>query len=203
MEDRFESHYTVGVLDPLPKPKPRRAAPRRRRLRRRGPAGGLEAAPRDAFALRGCVLTPDQKHERSYVVVEGDTVTAVVAVLLAAGATVEEAAVLANHAAAIEVSKAGVATVSPEEIRAAVLRLSLAALASTVTMGSLLFLAAWSPEPYNIPIFGIFGAITLWMGMSLFGALGIHVLFARFLDLRVWRSRLYAVVRFFSWRRDR
>ena len=34
------------------------------------------------------------------------------------------------------------------EIRAAVLRLSLAALASTVTMGSLLFLAAWSPQPW-------------------------------------------------------
>lgn len=46
----------------------------------------------------------------------GDTVTAVTAVLLAAGASLEEAAVLANHAAAIEVSKAGVATVSPSEI---------------------------------------------------------------------------------------
>lgn len=46
----------------------------------------------------------------------GDTVTAVTAVCLAAGATVPEAAILANHAAAIEVGKAGVATVSPEEI---------------------------------------------------------------------------------------
>jgi D-beta-D-heptose 7-phosphate kinase/D-beta-D-heptose 1-phosphate adenosyltransferase len=46
----------------------------------------------------------------------GDTVTAVVAVLLASGATLEEASVLANHAAAIEVSKAGVATVTPAEI---------------------------------------------------------------------------------------
>lgn len=47
----------------------------------------------------------------------GDTVTAVVAVMLAAGASVEEAALLANHAAAIEVGKPGVATVSPSEIR--------------------------------------------------------------------------------------
>ncbi len=46
----------------------------------------------------------------------GDTVTAVVAVALAAGASAVEAAVLANHAAAIEVGKAGVATVSPREI---------------------------------------------------------------------------------------
>ncbi|MFP3947843.1 MAG: bifunctional heptose 7-phosphate kinase/heptose 1-phosphate adenyltransferase [Longimicrobiales bacterium] len=46
----------------------------------------------------------------------GDTVTAVTAVALAAGATMVEAAVLANHSAAIEVGKAGVATVSPEEI---------------------------------------------------------------------------------------
>jgi rfaE bifunctional protein kinase chain/domain len=46
----------------------------------------------------------------------GDTVTAVVASALAAGADVVEAAILANHAAAIEVGKVGVATVSPEEI---------------------------------------------------------------------------------------
>jgi D-beta-D-heptose 7-phosphate kinase/D-beta-D-heptose 1-phosphate adenosyltransferase len=46
----------------------------------------------------------------------GDTVTAVVATALAAGAGVVEAAILANHAAAIEVGKVGVATVSPEEI---------------------------------------------------------------------------------------
>ena len=46
----------------------------------------------------------------------GDTVVATVAVALAAGATIVEAAILANHAAAIEVGKAGVATVSPGEI---------------------------------------------------------------------------------------
>lgn len=50
----------------------------------------------------------------------GDTVTAVVAVSLAAGATAPEAAVLANEAAAIEVGKAGVATVSPDELRAVI-----------------------------------------------------------------------------------
>lgn len=48
----------------------------------------------------------------------GDTVTAVMAVALAAGATPPEAAVLANHAAAIEVGKAGVATVTPGELLA-------------------------------------------------------------------------------------
>ena len=46
----------------------------------------------------------------------GDTVTAVVAVALAAGGSASEAAILANHAAALEVSKAGVATVTPQEI---------------------------------------------------------------------------------------
>ena len=51
----------------------------------------------------------------------GDTVTASLAVALAAGATAEEAAVFANYAAAIEVSKAGVATVSPAELRKQVL----------------------------------------------------------------------------------
>ncbi len=53
----------------------------------------------------------------------GDTVSAVVAAALGVGATMVEAAVLANHAAGIEVGKAGVATVSPEEIAASVARL--------------------------------------------------------------------------------
>jgi D-beta-D-heptose 7-phosphate kinase/D-beta-D-heptose 1-phosphate adenosyltransferase len=48
----------------------------------------------------------------------GDTVSAAVAVALAAGATVPEAAVLANHAAAVEVGRPGVETVTPDEVRA-------------------------------------------------------------------------------------
>ena len=46
----------------------------------------------------------------------GDTVTAVLALLLGAGASPVEAAILANHAAALEVAQAGVATVTSEEI---------------------------------------------------------------------------------------
>lgn len=48
----------------------------------------------------------------------GDTVTAWAGAALAAGATPVEAAEIANLAAGIEVTKAGVATVSPEEILA-------------------------------------------------------------------------------------
>lgn len=48
----------------------------------------------------------------------GDTVTAAVALALGAGASAAEAAELANHAAAVEVAKSGVQTVSPAEIRA-------------------------------------------------------------------------------------
>jgi D-beta-D-heptose 7-phosphate kinase/D-beta-D-heptose 1-phosphate adenosyltransferase len=48
----------------------------------------------------------------------GDTVTAVLALALAAGASACEAAALANHAAAVEVGKSGVQTVSADEIRA-------------------------------------------------------------------------------------
>jgi rfaE bifunctional protein kinase chain/domain len=48
----------------------------------------------------------------------GDTVTAWLGTALAAGATVREAAQLANYAAGVEVGKAGVATVSPEEVLA-------------------------------------------------------------------------------------
>jgi D-beta-D-heptose 7-phosphate kinase/D-beta-D-heptose 1-phosphate adenosyltransferase len=46
----------------------------------------------------------------------GDTVTAVMATTLASGGSPIEGAVLASHAAAIEVGRAGVATVTPEEI---------------------------------------------------------------------------------------
>jgi len=48
----------------------------------------------------------------------GDTVTAWVGAALAAGATVREAADVANFAAGIEVGKAGVATVTPAEVLA-------------------------------------------------------------------------------------
>lgn len=46
----------------------------------------------------------------------GDTVTAWLGTTLAAGATVREAAFLGNSAAGIEVGKAGVATVTPQEV---------------------------------------------------------------------------------------
>jgi len=46
----------------------------------------------------------------------GDTVTAVVALVLAAGGTAIEAAILASHAAALEVGKVGVATLGAREL---------------------------------------------------------------------------------------
>jgi len=49
----------------------------------------------------------------------GDTVTAWVGTALAAGASVREAAQVANYAAGVEVGKLGVATVSPAEVLAA------------------------------------------------------------------------------------
>ncbi len=50
----------------------------------------------------------------------GDTVIATLALALAAGATVAEAAMLANHAAGVVVGKFGPATVSADELLAAV-----------------------------------------------------------------------------------
>lgn len=48
----------------------------------------------------------------------GDTVLATCAVALGAGASFEDATVLANHAAGVVVGKVGTATVTPEELRA-------------------------------------------------------------------------------------
>ena len=52
----------------------------------------------------------------------GDTVSAVLALVLATGATLEEAAYISNLAAGVEVSKRGTATVSQQEIVQAFLR---------------------------------------------------------------------------------
>ncbi len=62
---------------------------------------------------------PTTAREVYDVVGAGDTVTAYLALALAAGATALEAAVVANFAAGVEVGKLGAATVSPAEILAA------------------------------------------------------------------------------------
>jgi len=64
-------------------------------------------------------LIPARPHAVFDVSGAGDTVTAWVAAALAAGATPVEAAEIANLAAGIEVTKPGVATVTPAEVRAA------------------------------------------------------------------------------------
>jgi D-beta-D-heptose 7-phosphate kinase/D-beta-D-heptose 1-phosphate adenosyltransferase len=62
---------------------------------------------------------PAVAREVSDVTGAGDTVVATLALSLAAGATLEEAAALANYAAGVVVGKFGPATVSPEELIAA------------------------------------------------------------------------------------
>ena len=89
------------------------------------------------------------------------------------------------------------------EINLGGLRISLALMASTVTLGSLLFLATWNPTIWGFPLFGLLAFGTLGLGLGLFGALGVHVFLARFLDPRVWRARFIGIVRFFSWRRSK
>jgi D-glycero-beta-D-manno-heptose-7-phosphate kinase len=59
---------------------------------------------------------PTTAREVYDVVGAGDTVTAYLAVILAAGGSAAEAAVIANFAAGVEVGKLGAATVRPEEV---------------------------------------------------------------------------------------
>ena len=73
---------------------------------------GLALQPRGGALLR----VPTAAREVFDVSGAGDTVAAALAVALGAGAAVAEAALLANHAAAIQVGKVGVATVAPEEL---------------------------------------------------------------------------------------
>ncbi|HJX87893.1 MAG TPA: PfkB family carbohydrate kinase, partial [Gemmatimonadales bacterium] len=75
---------------------------------------GMLLVTKDGGALR----IPSIAREVYDVSGAGDTVTAWLGTALAAGASVREAAQLANYAAGVEVGKPGVATVSPEEVLA-------------------------------------------------------------------------------------
>ena len=74
-----------------------------------------------ALVSRGGTITriPTTAREVYDVVGAGDTVTAYLALMLAAGADAREASVIANYAAGVEVGKLGAATVTPEEVLAA------------------------------------------------------------------------------------
>ena len=77
-------------------------------------ADGMLLVTKDGGAIR----IPSIAREVYDVSGAGDTVTAWLGTALAAGASVREAAQLANYAAGVEVGKPGVATVSPEEVLA-------------------------------------------------------------------------------------
>ncbi len=79
----------------------------------RGEHGMWLSGPNEEGAI------PAVAREVSDVTGAGDTVVATLALALAAGATLAEAAVLANHAAGVVVGKFGPATVSPDELLAA------------------------------------------------------------------------------------
>lgn len=74
-----------------------------------------------ALVSRGGGITriPTTAREVYDVVGAGDTVTAYLALMLAAGADAREAAIIANYAAGVEVGKLGAATVSADEVLAA------------------------------------------------------------------------------------
>ena len=102
----------------------------------RRPARGGDADPEDAAAAGAALITrgeqgmasssrtgkpvhiPTAAREVFDVTGAGDTVIATLALALAAGAALPEAAMLANHAAGVVVGKLGTATVSPEEVLA-------------------------------------------------------------------------------------
>jgi D-beta-D-heptose 7-phosphate kinase/D-beta-D-heptose 1-phosphate adenosyltransferase len=73
---------------------------------------GMALLARDGSVRR----VPTVAREVYDVVGAGDTVTAYLAAVLAAGGTVGEAAVIANYAAGVEVGKLGAATVTADEV---------------------------------------------------------------------------------------
>lgn len=77
---------------------------------------GMALVSADTAATGAVHRVPTTAREVYDVVGAGDTVTAYLATMLAAGATAREAAVVANFAAGVEVGKLGAATVSPDEV---------------------------------------------------------------------------------------
>lgn len=72
------------------------------------------------FELEGAIThIPARTREANDVTGAGDTVVATIAVALAAGTDLKEAAILANHAAGIKVTKIGTVPVSKTELAAA------------------------------------------------------------------------------------
>jgi bifunctional ADP-heptose synthase (sugar kinase/adenylyltransferase) len=71
---------------------------------------------RDLFSDEGATTVPAQAREVYDVSGAGDTVVAVLACMLAAGASVGDAVRLANRAGGIVVGKLGTAVVLPEEL---------------------------------------------------------------------------------------
>jgi D-beta-D-heptose 7-phosphate kinase/D-beta-D-heptose 1-phosphate adenosyltransferase len=80
---------------------------------------GMALIERGAGVSKGVHRIPTTAREVYDVVGAGDTVTAYLAAMLAAGATPLEAAIVANFAAGVEVGKSGAATVSGNEVLAA------------------------------------------------------------------------------------
>ena len=70
--------------------------------------------PLSSEAVEGAI--PATAREVADVTGAGDTVVATLALAVAAGGSLAEAAVLANHAAGVVVSKFGPATVTPHEL---------------------------------------------------------------------------------------
>lgn len=89
-----------------------------------------------------------------------------------------------------------------QEIGQGTLRLSLAALAATTSMGAFLFITRFATDAVGI-LFGVVGLGLLLIGIGLFAALGLHVFFAPMLSLSYWRRRLVGLMRFFTWRKRR
>jgi bifunctional ADP-heptose synthase (sugar kinase/adenylyltransferase) len=68
------------------------------------------------FSAQGALDVPAQAREVYDVSGAGDTVVAVLASMLAAGRSIEEAVQLANRAAGIVVGKLGTAAATPQEL---------------------------------------------------------------------------------------
>lgn len=83
------------------------------------------------------------------------------------------------------------------EIRHAAIRISLALCALALAVSGTMLIAPWSPEPFGIPLWPLFGFGVCVVALFMFAGLVAHWFFATRFHPREWRRRIVAVIRFF------
>jgi len=90
-----------------------------------------------------------------------------------------------------------------EEVRNAVVRITLAIGSSALLVGGAVMFSTWAPTPMDLPVAGIAGLAALTLAVAVWSTLATHILLGERVSPRDLRRQAMAVVRFFVGERTR